>query len=221
MSHPPIAACVFDVYGTLLDLFSSTNPNIDDPNFFKLLRQKQLEYSLFYSLMGRYTDFLQISEEALHYCIKAFNLSDKVTKQDLVRMFHNLNPYPDVTETLTKIGKSEYKLSVLSNANLNTLRASLNSAQILKCFDMVFSVETTGVCKPHSKSYQIICDGLRLEPNNVLYVSANCWDISGAAIFGFHTVWINRSKLIFDKLPAKPEIEITNLPELLQHLEIT
>ncbi|MBB43392.1 MAG: hypothetical protein CMM44_06470 [Rhodospirillaceae bacterium] len=61
-----------------------------NPGFFRLWRQKQLEYSLLYGLMGRYMklyglmgrymNFLQESERALNYCNKEFDLSDRLQK---------------------------------------------------------------------------------------------------------------------------------------------
>ena len=50
------------------------------PGFFRLWRQKQLEYSLLYGLMGRYMNFLQVPERALNYCNKEFDLSDRLQK---------------------------------------------------------------------------------------------------------------------------------------------
>ena len=54
-----------------------------------------------------------------------------------------------------------------------------------------------------------------IEKNEVLFLSANTWDVSGAGNYGYNTVWVNRNKNIFDKLDFEPKQQISNLSELL------
>ena len=47
-------------------------------------------------------------------------------------------------------------------------------------------------------------------------MSSNTWDVSGAGIFGYNAVWVNRFNKVFDKLSYKPKYVINNLKELFE-----
>ena len=58
------------------------------------------------------------------------------------------------------------------------------------------------------KKYQI-------KSEEVAFLSANTWDVSGGGNYGYNSIWVNRNKAIFDNLDYKPKNEITNLTQLL------
>ena len=49
----------------------------------------------------------------------------------------------------------------------------------------------------------------------VAFLSANTWDVSGGGNYGYNSIWVNRNKAIFDNLDYKPKNEISNLSQLL------
>ena len=51
-------------------------------------------------------------------------------------------------------------------------------------------------------------------PAEICFVSANGWDIAGAANAGCRAVWLNRRGLPPERLPAGPVATITSLTEL-------
>src|SRR5579872_5774591 len=81
-----IKALAFDAYGTLFDVFSVTArcerlfPG-SGAVLTQLWRAKQLQYSLLRSLMGRYEDFWQITEDALLYAAESLKLELTAAKQ--------------------------------------------------------------------------------------------------------------------------------------------
>ena len=58
------------------------------------------------------------------------------------------------------------------------------------------------------KKYQI-------QKNEVVFLSANTWDVSGSGNYGFNSIWVNRNKNVFDKLDYNPKYEIKDLTELV------
>src|SRR6478672_2520444 len=81
-----IKALAFDAYGTLFDVFSVTA--LCEQLFpgrgaalTQLWRAKQLQYSLLRSLMGRYEDFWQLTEDALRYALESLKLELSGAKQ--------------------------------------------------------------------------------------------------------------------------------------------
>jgi len=67
-----ICACVFDAYGTLLDVHSAVGKPCSRlggyaDQVFQLWRTKQLEYTWLRSLMGHYRDFWSVTHSALDF----------------------------------------------------------------------------------------------------------------------------------------------------------
>ena len=51
--------------------------------------------------------------------------------------------------------------------------------------------------------------------DEVAFLSANTWDVSGGGNYGFNSIWVNRNNNIFDNLDYKPKEEVKNLKQLL------
>ena len=58
----------------------------------------------------------------------------------------------------------------------------------------------------------------RVEKNEIAFLSANTWDVSGGGNYGYQSIWVNRNKNIFDNLDYKPRLEIKNLKDLLPNI---
>ena len=82
-------------------------------------------------------------------------------------------------------------------------------------FDDLFSIEQVGIYKPDSKVYDMPIKKYQIQKKDVVFLSANTWDVSGGGNYGYNSIWVNRNKAIFDNLDYKPKNEITNLTQLL------
>ena len=79
MAKKRIKALVFDAYGTLFDVhsvISACDQSFPDHGaaLSQAWRAKQLEYTWLRSLMGRYKDFWEITQESLTYTIGCLGL---------------------------------------------------------------------------------------------------------------------------------------------------
>ena len=54
----------------------------------------------------------------------------------------------------------------------------------------------------------------KIQINEVAFLSANTWDVSGGGNYGYNSIWVNRNNNIFDNLDYKPKQIIKNLSEL-------
>jgi 2-haloacid dehalogenase len=70
------------------------------------------------------------------------------------------------------------------------------------------------VFKPDARVYALVPARLGVPAEETLFVSSNGWDAAGAALFGFRTVWVNRTGAPPDRLPAAPDIVLTDLAAL-------
>ena len=217
-----IKAIIFDAYGTLFNVNSAAEKcknKIGDKweNFANYWRTTQLEYTWLRSLMSRHKDFWQITEDSLDKSIKNFNI-DIGMKNELLDLYKILSPYPEVKETLKKLKDKKYKLAILSNGTPALLNELVESNNIKNLFDDIFSIEDVGIFKPSSKVYNLPIEKYKIKKEEVVFLSANTWDVSGGGNYGYNSIWINRNNNIFDNLDYKPKNEISELNGLLDIL---
>ena len=214
-----IKAIIFDAYGTLFDVNSAAEKckeKLGDKweGFANYWRTTQLEYTWLRSLMRRHKDFWQITEDSLDKSMNFYNI-DNSMRSELLNLYKVLSPFTEVRDTLKKLKQPNYKLAILSNGTPDLLDELVVSNGLKDIFDDIFSVEEVGIFKPDSKVYDLPINKYNIEKNEVLFLSANTWDVSGAGNYGYNTVWVNRNNNIFDKLDFEPNQQISNLSELL------
>jgi 2-haloacid dehalogenase len=218
-----LAAVVFDAYGTLFDLSTiaggARDALGDDTEAFALLwRRKQLEYTWLRALMGDYADFWQVTGESLGYALAAMGRDDPALRARLMQRHMNVPAYPDVVPALTELRARRLKTAILTNGSPHMITAAVNAADLRKLLDHILSVDAVRSYKPHPTVYALAPDALKCEPLEIAFVSANAWDVAGAAHFGFRAVWLNRGKALAERLPARPAREIASLAELIAAL---
>ena len=214
-----IKAIIFDAYGTLFDVNSAAEKckeKLGDKweGFANYWRTTQLEYTWLRSLMRRHKDFWQITEDSLDKSMNFYNI-DNSMRSELLNLYKVLSPFIEVRDALKKLKQLNYKLAILSNGTPDLLNELVVSNQLKDIFDDIFSVEEAGIFKPDSKVYDLPINKYNIEKNEVLFLSANTWDVSGAGNYGYNAVWVNRNNNIFDNLDYKPKNEIKNLKQLL------
>ena len=212
-------AIIFDAYGTLFDVNSAAEKSknkIGDKweAFANYWRTTQLEYTWLRSLMHRHKDFWQITEDSLDKSMKVFNIN-KDMKTELLNLYKKLSPFSEVKETLENLKKKDMKLSILSNGTPELLNTLVISNKFDKIFDDIFSIEEVKIYKPDSKVYDLPVNKYKIKPNEIIFLSANTWDVSGGGNYGYNSVWVNRNNTVFDNLDYKPFKEIKSLQQLL------
>ena len=213
-----IKAIIFDAYGTLFDVNSAAEKCKDKigvkwEDFSNFWRTTQLEYTWLRSLMKRHKDFWRVTEDSLEKSMKAFNI-DPSMKNELLNLYKVLSPFKEVPETLKTLKEKNLKLAILSNGTPSLLNDLVKSNDLNDLFDDLFSIEEVGIYKPDSKVYDLPIKKYKIEKNEVAFLSANTWDVSGGGNYGFNSIWVNRNNSIFDNLDYKPQTEIKNLDEL-------
>jgi|TARA_Y100000994_G_scaffold98053_1_gene81112 2-haloacid dehalogenase len=214
-----VKAIIFDAYGTLFDVNSAAEKCKDKigdkwEGFANYWRTTQLEYTWLRSLMKRHKDFWQITEDSLDKSMNAFNIN-KSMRSELLNLYKTLNTFPEVKDVLNKLKEKNYKLAILSNGTPSLLNELVKSNNIENIFDDIFSIEDVGIYKPDSRVYDIPTKKYQIQKNEVAFLSANTWDVSGGGNYGYNAIWVNRNNNIFDNLDYKAKNEVKNLNHLL------
>ncbi len=213
-----VKAIIFDAYGTLFDVNSAAEKCKDKigdkwESFANYWRTTQLEYTWLRSLMKKYKDFCQITEDSLDKSMKAFKI-DSSMRDELLDLYKILSTFPEVKEVLNNLKEKNYKLAILSNGTPALLNKLVKSNNLESIFDDIFSVEEVGIYKPDSKVYDIPIKKYQIQKNEVVFLSANTWDVSGGGNYGYNSVWVNRNNNIFDYLDYKPQDQVKHLGEI-------
>jgi 2-haloacid dehalogenase len=221
-----IKALAFDAYGTLFDVFSVTS--LCEAMFpgkgtalATLWRSKQLQYTLLRSLMNRYKDFWQVTQDGLVYAAHALGLHlDADNRTRLMDAYTTLAAFPDVKPGLQQLKAMGFRLAVLSNGEPKMLQSASRSAGIADLLDAVISVDEVKVFKPSPRVYELAAVHLNTAKGSIGFVSSNSWDVNGAASAGLTTFWIQRAAAEpaeeLDYPAAHVVHLLTDLPELVR-----
>ena len=214
-----IKAIIFDAYGTLFDVNSAAEKCKDKigdkwEGFANHWRTTQLEYTWLRSLMKRHKDFWQVTEDSLDKSMKAYEI-DSSMKNELLDLYKILSPFKEVPEVLRSLKDKNLKLAILSNGTPSLINQLVKSNNLDNLFDNLFSIEEVGIYKPDSKVYDIPIKKYNIKKNEVAFLSANTWDVSGGGNYGYNSIWVNRNKNTFDNLDYVPKYQIEDLSKLL------
>ena len=217
-----IKAIIFDAYGTLFDVNSAAEKCKDKigkkwEGFANYWRTTQLEYTWLRSLMKRHKDFWQVTEDSLDKSMKTYEI-DSSMRNELLDLYKILSPFKEVPAVLKSLKEKDLKLAILSNGTPTLLNQLVKSNNLDNLFDDLFSIEEVGIYKPDSKVYDIPIKKYNIQKNEVAFLSANTWDVSGGGNYGYNSIWVNRNNNIFDKLDYSPKHQIKQLGELLDIL---
>ena len=189
-------AIVFDAYGTLYDV-QSVDGVIEAAfpgrgSFIaQIWRLKQLEYTWLRTMMGRYEDFRHVTRDALAFTLHVLGLqADSELFDRFVEQYNRLDLYSDVRQTLEVL--SGYQLAILSNGSPGMLQALASNSGMETLIPTILSVDEKRAFKPDPRAYELVGERLGLTPDDIVFVSSNGFDVSGAKSFGFTVVQIER-----------------------------
>lgn len=189
---------VFDAYGTLYDVHSVASATEEafpghGEAITQIWRMKQLEYTWLRSLMGRYEDFWSVTRESLTYTLSTLGLkAEPGTFDAILDRYLHLRPYPDAMEALAKLRRGGHRLAILSNGSQAMLDALVRNTGFDEALDAVLSVDDKRIFKPSPEAYSLVEERLGARPDEVVFVSCNPFDVSGAKSYGFKVAWIER-----------------------------
>jgi 2-haloacid dehalogenase len=189
---------VFDAYGTLFDVHSAASRFRDEigpawERMSQIWRTKHLEYTWIHAQTGRHTSFRVLAERSLDYAGQVIGGIPATTRASLMRAYETLSAYPEVPGVLASLKAQGATLAILTNGDPDMIDAAVKSAGLSTMFDAVVTVHEAGIFKPDARVYRLVTDRYGVAARDVSFQSSNRWDAAGARVFGFHTVWVNRT----------------------------
>lgn len=216
----PVAAVVFDLYGTILTIESMrahvAAAGVAEPDaFVTAWRRKQIEYAFITTLANAYRDFDRLTALALEFtCAERDVTLDAAARAQLVGAWQTMPAYDDVAPALRALAARGIPCAVLTNGTPDSARSALAASGILDVLADVLSVDAVRAFKPDPRVYALATARFACPPSEIVFVSSNSWDAWGAANFGFRVAWCNRFGRAPEALTPPPEIQLRGLHEL-------
>ena len=140
-------------------------------------------------------------------------------KNELLNLYKKLSPFKEVPKVLKLLKEKKFKLAILSNGTPSLLKELVKSNKLDNIFDDLFSIEEVRIYNPDSKVYNMPINKYQIKKEEIVFLSANTWDVSGGGNYGYNSIWVNRNNNIFDNLDYQPKLEIKNLGDLLPNIK--
>ena len=217
-----IRAIIFDLYGTLFDVHSVANACESafpgrGMELSVLWRQKQLEYTWLRSMMRHYVPFEAATADALAYSCERLELPlDAGVRDALCDAYLRLSPFPETLRVLRLLGDRKLPLAILSNGSHRSIESVVVNSGITQAFVHLLSVDEVKVFKPDPRVYELGERALGVQRSEILFVSSNAWDATGAGWFGYQTAWVNRGALPFEVMGHRPTHVATTLEDIVR-----
>lgn len=211
-------AVVFDAYGTLFDVHSVVTQGSGIEADFRALsalwRQRQLEYTWIRSLMERYEDFWSVTETALRSASRELRISlDDAAVDRLMRAYLFPAAFEDVKPALK--GLKGVPLVILSNGSLKMLESAVRHNGLESFLTELISVDRARIYKPSPRAYSLGPESLGIAASEILFVSSNSWDGSGAKAYGYTVCWCNRQNQETGFLEGTPDLTVERLDQMV------
>jgi 2-haloacid dehalogenase len=200
-----IRACLFDVFGTVVDWRTSVSGDLAgfakrkgiagiDWLEFAVEWRKLYHPSMEEVRSGRraFTILDLLHRESLEKLVARYRikgLSD-ADLEHMTRVWHRLDPWPDAVPGLTEL-KRKFIIAPCSNGNI-ALMVNLAKRAGLP-WDCILGAETARAYKPTPEAYLASCRQLGLAPASVLMVAAHNHDLKAAKAQGLNTAFVARS----------------------------
>jgi 2-haloacid dehalogenase len=211
-----------DIYGTLIDPLAVKTALIDHVGdeagaFAETWRSKQLEYSFRRGLMGAWRNFSDVTRAALDFTCEMFGATISANdKNTLMGHYRELDAFPDVSPALTALQQNGVALHALSNGVADDISALLAHAGLNDRIASIVSVDEVQTYKPDPRFYAHFLKRTEAKAATTWLVSANPFDVIGAAACGWRTVWVKRNpNMVFDPWEQAPTVTVSALTDLL------
>src|SRR3954465_8397023 len=199
-----IRACLFDVFGTVVDWRTSVSREVG-----AFAQAKGIKGIDAVEFATEWRKLYQPSMDEVRTGRRPFTILDVLHRASLMKLmgrygiaglgdadidhlnraWHRLDPWPDVVEGLTRL-KKKFIIAPCSNGNIALMVDMARRAGLP--WDCILGAETARAYKPMPEAYLAACRHLGLPPAQVMMVAAHNGDLKAAKAQGLATGFVAR-----------------------------
>jgi 2-haloacid dehalogenase len=194
-----VEVLAFDVFGTVVDWHGSIRREVDrdfpgiDGDAFARAWRAGYKPAMARVMRGEqgWTLIDDLHRGILDEILPRFGLAhlDEARRAHLNRVWHRLDPWPDVVEGLARLRRRRL-VCTLSNGNLGLLARLSHHGGL--AWDCVLSAEVFRAYKPDPATYLGVARVFDVAPQRVMLVAAHHDDLAAARACGLRTAYIER-----------------------------
>jgi len=198
-----VKACVFDVFGTVVDWRSSVIAEAASWGKAKSLNIDWVEFTDRWRLGYRpamdkvrnreipWTKLDDLQYTILEDLLKQYKIEglSEAEKADWAHVWRRLIPWPDSVQGLTRL-KKKYIISPMSNGNVALMTHLAKFAGLP--WDVILGSDLVQHYKPDREMYMSAPFYLDLKPEEVMMCAAHSTDLNAARSYGLRTGFIHR-----------------------------
>ena len=222
-------AIIFDLFGTIVDSFSLTEYNhlISQLSSVLSIPSEKFSQMWYKTSKQRGTGVFKTIEECIKYICRALNTQvseEKIKKCVQLRLESTkraMKPKTEALETIIELKKKELKIGLISNCSAEVPKLWENSS-FYPLFDATIFSCSAGLKKPDRKIYKLMCEHLKLKPQDCLYIGdGDSNELEGASQVGMAPIRIrdlhDEDPYLLTKIKWNGD-EISTLKEILNYL---
>ena len=199
-----IRACLFDVFGTVVDWRTSVSRDLA-----AFAKQKGINGIDWLEFAVEWRKLYQPSMDEVRSGKRTFTILDVLHRESLDqliaryrikglaeadvdhmnRVWHRLDPWPDAVPGLLRL-KKKLVIAPCSNGNIALMVNMAKRAGLP--WDCILGAETARAYKPMPEAYVASCRQLGLAPTSVMMVAAHNHDLKAAKAQGLKTAFVAR-----------------------------
>jgi 2-haloacid dehalogenase len=199
-----IRACLFDVFGTVVDWRTSVSRDLT-----AFAKQKDIAGVDWLEFAVEWRKLYQPSMEEVRSGRRPFTILDVLHRESLMklieryrikdlsdtdiehvnRVWHRLDPWPDAVAGLKRL-KTKFIIAPCSNGNIALMVNMAKRAGLP--WDCILGAETARAYKPMPEAYLASCRQLGLAPASVMMVAAHNNDLRAAKAQDLKTAFVAR-----------------------------
>ena len=185
-------------------------------------RTRQFEYTWLRNSMRRYSNFWDVTRDALNYAAKQSGV--KLNPEQSMRLmsaYLQLKPWPDVAAVIQILQKHGLQLALLTNWTPAMMEACLKGSGLEEAFKYQLSTDRVEAFKPDPVTYRMGLEAFHLQKDEIAFVAFGAWDAAGAKAFGYPTYWVNRFSVPPEELGVSADAtyqDLSPLPSFIDSL---
>ncbi|ELY79334.1 haloacid dehalogenase type II [Natrinema pallidum] len=216
----------FDSYSTLVDVDATVaaladHADIRDPDpVSRTWRERSMQYTLVANHLESYETFYEINRDALAAALAAHGIDLPADeREDILEVYHELEVFDDVRESVERLHEAGYDTYVLSNGTPEMLESMVDHAGIGDLLVDTISADELETFKPDVELYRHAAGRTGTPLDELVHVSALWFDVQGAIHAGMQGVWLDRKGTPWEPFGDEPDLIAEGLAAVADRLE--
>jgi 2-haloacid dehalogenase len=172
------------------------------------------------NFLDAYEPFYEVNRDALQYALDATGADIPTAERDeILAVYHELDVFDDVRESLERLREAGYDCYVLSNENPEMLDSLVEHADIADLIVDTISADEIELFKPAADLYRHAAERTDTPVGELAHVTALWFDVMGAKHAGMQGVWVDRKGTPWEPFGPEPDLTVEGLGELADALD--